>query len=116
MLRSGDGYAEYVVPNTTKALMFGLSTGDIDVAYTDIDFAIYPFAGGGGPLQIWEGGAYIGNVGNGFAEGDVLRVAVEGGVVKYRKNGTLLYTSSVSPTYPLLVDTSFIQIGSGVLT
>jgi RHS repeat-associated protein len=41
-----------------------------------------------------------------------LRVAVEGGVVKYKKNGTVFYTSSVPPTYPLLVDTSLYSAGS----
>jgi RHS repeat-associated protein len=45
---------------------------------------------------------------------DVLRVAVEGGVVKYRKNGTLLYTSSVAPTYSLLVDTALYSNGSTI--
>jgi hypothetical protein len=33
-------------------------------------------------------------------------VAVEGGVVKYYRNSTLVYTSTVTPQYPLLVDTS----------
>lgn len=27
--------------------------------------------------------------------------------MKYRKKGALLYTSTVSPDYPLLVDTAF---------
>jgi hypothetical protein len=55
--------------------------------------------------QVYEAGALRGTFGT-YTTGDVLRVAVEGGVVKYRKNGTLLYTSTVAPTYPLLVDTS----------
>ena len=42
----------------------------------------------------------------------MLRVAVEGGVVKYRKNGTLVYTSTVAPTYPLLVDTALYTSGA----
>ncbi len=41
-------------------------------------------------------------------------MAVERGVVKYRKNGTLIYTSTVSPTYPLLVDTSLYTNGSTI--
>jgi hypothetical protein len=60
---------------------------------------------------VWEAGNVIGWVGT-YATGDLLRVAVEGGVVKYRKNGALLYTSSVAPTYPLLVDSSFYSNGS----
>src|SRR6185503_11369953 len=41
-----------------------------------------------------------------------LRVAVEGGAVRYRKNGALLYTSTAAPAYPLLVDTSLYSQGS----
>jgi RHS repeat-associated protein len=41
-------------------------------------------------------------------------VAVEGGAVKYYKNGTLLYTSTVTPQYPLLVDTSLNTAGTSV--
>jgi hypothetical protein len=50
----------------------------------------------------WVGGAQVST----YVVGDVFRVAVESGVVKYYKNGTLLYTSSVAPSYPLIVDTS----------
>ena len=32
--------------------------------------------------------------------------------MKYKKNGTVLYTSSVTPTYPLLVDTALYSNGS----
>jgi len=41
-------------------------------------------------------------------------VAVEGGVVKYYRNGTLVYTSTVAPTYPLQVDTSLNTVNAGV--
>ena len=33
-------------------------------------------------------------------------MAVESGVVVYRRNGVLFYTSGVAPVYPLLVDTA----------
>jgi hypothetical protein len=33
-------------------------------------------------------------------------------VVGYYKNGVLFYTSAVSPTYPLLVDTSLRSTGA----
>jgi RHS repeat-associated protein len=41
-------------------------------------------------------------------------VAVEGGVVKYRKNGTLLRTSTLAPTYPLYAGASLYTNGSTV--
>jgi len=41
-------------------------------------------------------------------------VGVENGVVKYYRNGSLLYTSTVAPTYPLQVDTSLNTVNAGV--
>ncbi|HEX7772178.1 MAG TPA: RHS repeat-associated core domain-containing protein, partial [Pyrinomonadaceae bacterium] len=37
---------------------------------------------------------------------------IVGGVVKYKKNGAVFYTSSVTPTYPLVVDTALHGNGS----
>jgi RHS repeat-associated protein len=50
-----------------------------------------------------------------YAAGDIFQVAVAGGVVKYKKNGTVFYTSTVTPAYPLRVGTSLWQT-SGTLT
>ena len=110
-IASGDGYVETTISETNKYRMVGLSNGDSHQNYDDIDFALYPAVGG--TLYIYEGGVSKGTFGT-YATGDVLRVAVEGGVVKYRKNGTLLYTSTVSPTYPLLVDTALYTNGSTI--
>src|SRR5436189_4223251 len=52
-------------------------------------------------LQIFESGAYRGAFGN-YSTGDHLRVAVESGVVKYSRNGTVFYTSGTAPNYPVL--------------
>ncbi len=82
--------------------MFGLSNGNTNATYPDIDFGLYPRAGGA--LSIYEAGTFRGNFGT-YTTGDKLRVAVEGGVVTYRKNGALLRTAG-APTYPLLVDTA----------
>jgi RHS repeat-associated protein len=49
-----------------------------------------------------------------YATGDTLRIAVESGVVKYRKNGAVVYTSTATPTYPLLADTSLSTAGSTI--
>jgi len=108
---SGDGYVEFTADQISYR-MFGLSNGDSNQNYPDIDFALYP--GADYNLSIYEGGTWKASVGT-YAVGDRLRVAVEGGVVRYRKNGVLLYTSSVAPVYPLLVDTSLYPSG-GTLT
>ncbi len=108
---SGDGYVEFTASETNKYRMIGLSNGDTNQSYTDIDFALYPAADGG--LYVYEGGNYRGYFGP-YATGDLLRVSVEGGVVKYKRNGNLLYTSTGTPTYPLLVDTSLYSNGATI--
>ncbi len=60
-----------------------------------------------------ESGVYRA-AGGKYAAGDKLRVSVEGGSVKYRKNGALLYESRVTPSYPLNVDTSLYSAGATV--
>jgi YD repeat-containing protein len=62
-------------------------------------------------VYINEGATGRGNFGS-YAPGDRFRVAVEGGVVKYKRNGAVFYTSTIAPTYPLLVDTSFYTNGA----
>jgi YD repeat-containing protein len=110
-ISSGDGYVETTVSEITTYRMFGLSNGDSHQNYTDIDFALYLIPGG--YIQVYEGGAYRGQFGT-YNAGDHVRVAVEGGLVKYSKNGVILYTSTVAPTYPLLIDTSLYSAGATI--
>ena len=111
-LVAGDGYAEYRVADLTSYVMFGLSHGDTDQGYADIDYALltYPETG---QVMVFEGGAYRATLGS-YGVNDVLRVGVEGGVVTYAVNGTILYTSSTPPTYPLVTDTSLYSSGAKV--
>lgn len=110
-IASGDGYVEITPDNAGTYRMFGLSHGDSDPVFTDIDFAM---SLGEGSLGVYENGNFRGAVGS-YVAGDKLRVAVEGGVVKYYKNGSVVYTSTVTPVYPLLLDTS-ISTGWGNVT
>ncbi len=113
VLTSGDGYVEYTIPATAGYAMFGLSHGDTDGSYPDIDFALYTYPPTG-QLAVFEKGVYRGTFGT-FEGSDRLRVSVEGGSVSYRKNGELLWTSAVLPTYPLLADTSLYSAGTELL-
>ena len=108
-LASGDGYVEITASETTTYRMVGLSNGDSGQNYTDIDFAVYESLSG--VLQVFEKGTGRGNFGT-YAAGDKLQVAVESGVVKYKKNGVTFYTSTQVPTYPLLVDSAFYTMGA----
>jgi alpha-tubulin suppressor-like RCC1 family protein len=108
---STDGYVECTPAGPTNAYrVIGLSHGNTDQTPADVDFGIYLYH----PSQwsILESGIGRGVSGT-FLPTDRFRVAVESGVVTYRKNGVLLFQSPVLPTYPLLVDTSLFN--SGVL-
>ena len=48
----------------------------------------------------------------GYQAGDPFQVGVEGGVVTYRRNGAVFYTSGVAPAYPLLIDTALFTPGA----
>jgi hypothetical protein len=109
-IASGDGYVEVTPDSVSGYRMFGLNNGDTGPGIADIDFAL---ALGSGSLAVYESGAFRGAVGT-YAAGDKLRVAVEGGVVKYYKNGTVLYTSTVAPSYPLRMDTSLSSSWSNI--
>ena len=87
----------------------GLSHDTADTRLTDVDFAIRL---GPGYAEVRENNVYRADTP--LAAGDRFKVAVEGGVVKYYQNGTLFYTSTVAPTYPLLVDTSLLSAGATV--
>src|SRR5205807_299916 len=79
-----------------------LSNGDSGVQFSDINFAAYL---AGNTLMVYENGAFKGRFSS-LTPGDIVKVAVESGVVKYYRNGVLVYTSAMAPTYPLLFDSS----------
>ncbi len=103
VIRNGYGFVEATATETNTERMIGLSNGDTDQNYPDIDFAVYlnPVA----TVIIYETGTSRGSFGS-YAAGDRFRIEVRYGVVRYLKNGSLLYTSGVNPKYPLRVDTS----------
>ncbi|MCA9669804.1 MAG: hypothetical protein KC503_29620 [Myxococcales bacterium] len=108
---AGDGYMEFTTAETNTYKMAGLSNGDTDQNYTDIDYAVY--LGGGGNVYVYENGAYRGVFGT-YNVGDVFRVQVVSGVVTYYRNGLLFYTSGGTPTSPLRVDTALFTNGATI--
>ena len=104
---SGDGYVEFRVTSLLTG-MVALSHSDANQDYTSMEFALLPASDGN--LYVFESGVNRGPVSS-YTTNDVFRVAVEGGVVKYRKNGALVYTSTQTPTYPLLVDAGLYHNG-----
>lgn len=108
---SGDGYVEFSTAETNRYKMAGLSSGDSNKSYTDIDYAFY--LQGGGNLYIYEGGVYRRTIGT-YVAGDVFRVQVNAGVVTYYQNGGLVYTSQTLASAPLLLDTSLYDAGATI--
>jgi len=108
-ITSGDGYVEVTATESNKARLFGFSHTDTDQSWPSINFGM--------DLDL-SGWVYVFESGNNrgsfvpYATGDKFQVAIIGGVVKYKKNGTVFYTSSVTPTYPLVVDTALYENGS----
>jgi hypothetical protein len=108
-IASGDGAVLFTATETDKIRYVGLSHGNTDTRLADIDFALRL---GSGYAEVRENNIYRSDTP--LAAGDRFKVAVEGGVVKYYKNGVLFYTSTVSPVYPLLVDSSLLSTGATV--
>jgi hypothetical protein len=107
-IAQGNGYVEFTVQETNTERWIGLSNGDSGTGKNDIDFAIRLSATGNASAR--ENGHRMASVD--YAPGDTFRVEVRDGAVLYLKNGEVFYTSDKVPTYPLVVDTSFVTVGA----
>src|SRR5947199_7387881 len=109
---TGNGYVEVTASETDKYRMFGLIHADVNQSYNTIQFGLY--LANNGRLEVWESGSPRGEVGT-YAPGDKLRVSLDSGVVTYRKNETtVLYTSTLTPTYPLFADAALYSNGATI--
>jgi hypothetical protein len=114
-LIAGDGTAQIRADGTLGYRMVGLSNGDPDQSYATIKYGLELIDGGA--LYVWEAGVLRGQFGS-YGAGDLLKVEVLGGVVKYSRMAggsgpwMLLYTSTVAPAYPLLLDTAIYTPGA----
>src|SRR3989344_8453740 len=111
-ITSGDGYVEFTTNETNTTKFAGLSKGDPNQDYKQINFALGLNASG--QIYISENTVLKYGPAGSYVPGDIFKVAVESGVVKYYKNGTIFYTSSQVPSYPLLFDTSLHHTGTTV--
>ena len=109
---SGDGYVEFTTNETNTTKFAGLSKGDPNQDYKQINFALGLNAFG--QIYISENTVLKYGPAGSYIPGDIFKVAVESGVVKYYKNGTIFYTSSQVPLYPLIFDTSLHHTGTTV--
>jgi hypothetical protein len=109
-IASGDGYVEFTAAETNRTRFCGLTRVAQGHSYEAIDFAIK--VTDVGVAEVRENNLYQREIT--YRGGDVFRVAVESGVVKYYKNGVVFYTSTKTPAYPLMVDASLINMSCTV--
>jgi hypothetical protein len=110
VLQSGDGYVEFSTSDTDKIKFIGFSRNPDGTEFEAIDFCIK--FNNIGIAEVRESNAYLTE--RAFVPGDVFRIAIEGGVVKYYKNGSVFHTSTKAPQYPLTGDTSLIGMDATI--
>ncbi|MGB6037312.1 MAG: T9SS type A sorting domain-containing protein, partial [Cryomorphaceae bacterium] len=110
--RIGDnGYFTFIVSETNKRRMAGLSDSNVSSNFTNIDYAFYLESNTN--LRIYENGNNRGYFGT-YSTGDTLKISVENGIIHYYRNQELLRIASTTPSLPLLVDVSIRDVDGTV--
>jgi outer membrane protein assembly factor BamB len=109
-ITSGDAFAEFTATETNKLRFCGLTHSPIGTDYIDIDFAIKltDF----GIAEVRENNLYKSETP--YRTGDVFRISIDSGIVRYAKNGLVFQTSQVAPAFPLVVQAAFISLGGSI--
>ena len=97
-ITAGDGYAQFTAGATGPLRITGLTQSFAVSSPSTIAWGVR-FQGN--VAEVREGGTYKADTS--FVAGDVFRVAVQSGVVRYSKNGAVFYTSQLAPAYPLVL-------------
>jgi hypothetical protein len=103
---AGNGYVEFPVMNTSMIRYIGLNPNSTTARPTEITFALKIVSG---TAEVKEEGQYRADTP--VSVGDVMRIEVRSGVITYAKNGSVFYTSTVTMSLPLQVDTALISLG-----
>jgi len=98
-----DGWMEFRVNEVSSYKMLGLSPYNNNPSYESINYAIYAVASG--EVIVYESGTMIGVFGT-YVATDIFRVERIGGVVYYKRNGQVFYTSAVTSNDTLYADAS----------
>ena len=105
-----DGYAEFtaVVGRRVFAGLGTTTTSNTNPALINYAFSFWEDGG----WDVREKNVY--KTDGRFVTGDRFRISVTAGVVRYYKNGALVYTSSVKATATLVLDTTLVGTGAEV--
>ena len=105
---TGDGYCTWTVGAETTHIICGLSVGNTDAGFTDIDFGIY--TRNDSVFFVYENGNLKASPAGGYTASTVFKVERSGTTIKYYRDigsgFVLQYTSLASSTGDLIVDCS----------
>ncbi|MEL6924741.1 MAG: HYR domain-containing protein, partial [Bacteroidota bacterium] len=107
-----NGYFEFVVAQTDRDMVIGLSTTNGSNDRSDIQYGVYLRSDG--DYRARESGSDVGPGVTAYAVGDTFRIAVQGNEVFYYRNGNIFYQSGNTPTLPLIVDISMQDVGGAI--
>jgi hypothetical protein len=106
---SGNGALQFTAPDTASLRFVGLGSGSVGAGAGDINFAIRLQ---GGVAEVRESGGYKSETS--FGGGDTFRIIVEGGVVKYLKNGSVFYTSGSPASFAMRAHAVLFDLNAAV--
>ncbi len=114
-ITAGDGFAQFTAGANGPLRIAGLTQS---FSVSNPGTIAFGLRFQGTYAEVREGGGYRADTS--FAAGDVFRIAVQSGVVRYSKNGTVFYTSQVAPAYPLILAAALAgrnsTVGGAVIT
>jgi len=106
---SGTGTLDFAAPESGSLRFVGLGTGGVGAGPSDIQFAIRLQ---GGTAEVRESGGYRSETS--FAAGDRFSITVDGGVVRYARNGSVFYTSGSQASYAVRAHVVFFGANGAV--
>ncbi len=107
-----DGWIKVEPANATDRRMFGFTIDNTDQHYTSIDYALY--LNSNGTVYAYENGTNRGQKGT-YVAGDTIVLERLNGVVRYKKNNSVVY-SWPTKSYDQLVPDASIDSYNGVLS
>ncbi|PTT75172.1 hypothetical protein DBR42_29460 [Pelomonas sp. HMWF004] len=107
---TGGAYVSWVHPDPAAySFGFGLNTDPTtNASFDTIDFWFY---NSGTTLNVFNNSSFVTGFPGAVAAGDVLAVTYDGSVVRYLRNGQVLYSQTTNITSPLFLDSSFDTVG-----
>lgn len=108
---NGDGFIEFTTTSNQYTFVgFGSNTTN-STSLNDITFGFTITPNGGWDIREQN---YTYRTDGTYIVGDVFKISAENNQIKYYKNGSLVYTSGLTPSFPLVMDSSILNIGGRV--